>query len=56
MHEYQFKKNIMNCAKLLDIYTDYLIVQNSQATATGCSELLDNKIKHDSFTHRTRWS
>ena len=32
----------MNCAKLLDIYTDYLIVQNSQATATGCSELLDN--------------
>jgi len=40
----------MNCAKLLDIYTDYLIVQNAQATATGCSELLDNKIKHDSFT------
>ena len=40
----------MNRTELLDIYTDYLIVQNSQATATGCSDLVNNKIKHDSFT------
>ena len=40
----------MKSAELLDLYTDYLIVQNSQATATGCSDLLQNKVKHDSFT------
>jgi len=40
----------MKSAELLDIYTDHLIVQNSQATATGCSDLLQNKVKHDSFT------
>ncbi|KIC76464.1 hypothetical protein DB41_GC00310 [Neochlamydia sp. TUME1] len=32
---------------LLDIYTDYLISQNQQATVTGLSNLLDGQISHD---------
>jgi len=36
--------------KLLDIYTDYLISQNQQATATGLSDLLDGDISHDQIT------
>ncbi|BBI17607.1 transposase [Neochlamydia sp. S13] len=35
---------------LLDIYTDYLISQNQQATATGLSNLLDGQISHDKIT------
>lgn len=36
--------------ELLDIYTDYLICQNQQATATGLSLLLDGLISHDKIT------
>lgn len=35
---------------LLDIYTDYLISQNSYATATGLSRLLDGNLSHDQIT------
>ena len=35
---------------LFDIYTDYLIAQNHQATATGLSSLLDGQISHDKIT------
>ncbi|HEV8052911.1 MAG TPA: transposase [Parachlamydiaceae bacterium] len=35
---------------ILDIYTDYLISQNHQATATGLSFLLDGQISHDKIT------
>ena len=37
-------------SELRDIYTDFLIVQNDKASATACSELLDNTITHDRFT------
>ena len=40
----------MEINKLRDHYTDYLIIQNDHATATGCSDLLSNIISHDSFT------
>ncbi|MDN3031374.1 MAG: transposase [Candidatus Tisiphia sp.] len=36
--------------KTLDIYTDYLICQNSYATATGLSDLLCGEMGHDKFT------
>ena len=36
--------------ELVELYTDYLIVVNGQATATGLSAILDNKISHDRFT------
>jgi hypothetical protein len=36
--------------ELLDIYTDYLICQNQQATATGLSLLLDGLVSHDKIT------
>lgn len=36
--------------KNLDLYTDYLISSFGQTSATGLSNLLDNAIKHDSFT------
>lgn len=36
--------------KLLDLYTDYLISSFGQTSATGLSNLIDNSIKHDSFT------
>ncbi|CAM4455627.1 MAG: hypothetical protein LEGION0398_MBIBDBAK_00786 [Legionellaceae bacterium] len=32
---------------MLDIYTDYLIFQNKQATATGLSDLLEGEFSHD---------
>jgi hypothetical protein len=35
---------------ILDIYTDYLICQNQQATATGLSNLLDGSLSHDQIT------
>jgi len=36
--------------KLLDLYTDYIIVSNSYTTATGLSAVLDNSISHDKIT------
>lgn len=35
---------------ILDIYTDYLICQNQQATAIGLSNLLEGKLSHDRIT------
>jgi hypothetical protein len=35
---------------LLDIYSDYLIVQSQRATATGLSDLLEGSISHDKIT------
>ena len=35
---------------MLDIYTDYLICQNKQASATGLAELLDGEFAHDKVT------
>lgn len=37
-------------SEILDIYTDYLICQNQQATATGLSKLLDGELSHDQIT------
>ena len=37
-------------SKMLDIYTDYLISQNSQASATGLAAMLGNEISHDQVT------
>jgi SRSO17 transposase len=36
--------------KLLDTYSDYLIVQTQLATATGLSNLLDGDLSHDKIT------
>ena len=33
-----------------DIYINYLLTQNSKATSTGLSDLLNNKISHDQIT------
>lgn len=35
---------------VIDLYSDYLIVNQGQATATGLSSLLENDIKHDTIT------
>lgn len=35
---------------ILDIYTDYLICQNQQATALGLSNLLEGELSHDRIT------
>src|SRR6516162_5417361 len=35
---------------ILDIYTDYLICQNQQATAIGLSNLLEGDLSHDQIT------
>lgn len=35
---------------IFDLYSDYLIVNQGQSTATGLSTLLENKISHDSIT------
>ena len=40
----------MKLSKVNDIYVNYLITQHGQSTATGCAELIDNDVKHDSFT------
>ena len=39
-----------NYEELVELYTGYLIVVNGQATATGLSDILDNKISYDRFT------
>lgn len=36
--------------ELLDLYTDFLISQNSLATATGLSDILNGEISHDRVT------
>ncbi|KEI36050.1 hypothetical protein FRA_24c01360 [Francisella sp. W12-1067] len=40
----------MKQRELANLYTEYLLCQMSQASATMCSSMLDNTIKHDSFT------
>ncbi|MEK6482603.1 transposase, partial [Catalinimonas sp. 4WD22] len=49
---------------LLDLYTDYLLVSTSQASATGLSRMLDGELSHDKitrflsneeFTSKTLW-
>ena len=35
---------------LTDLYTDYLLTSFRETTATGLSELVDNKISHDKIT------
>ena len=35
----------------LDLYSDYLIVQNKYATSTGLSEMLNGAISHDKVTN-----
>ena len=40
----------MESQELRDLYTDYLIVQNHYATVTGCAELVNDLVSHDSFT------
>lgn len=35
---------------IFDLYSDYLIVNQGQNTATGLSTLLENKISHDAIT------
>jgi len=40
----------MTVSELRDIYTDFLIVQTDKASATACSDLLDNTISHDKFS------
>lgn len=35
---------------VFDLYTDYLIINQGQSTATGLEALLEGKIKHDSIT------
>ena len=39
---------------LLDIYSDYLISQNHQATATGLAAVLDGEISHDQVSRFLR--
>lgn len=52
---------------VFDLYSDYLLVNQGQSTATGLSALVDGKLSHDAITrslhHRTmvhanygRWS
>src|SRR5215469_14777521 len=36
--------------KKMDLYSDYLLVSFGQATATGLSNLLNNRISHDKIT------
>jgi DNA-directed RNA polymerase subunit RPC12/RpoP len=36
--------------EMLDLYTDYLISQNGQATATGLSAAVDGAVSHDQVT------
>jgi hypothetical protein len=36
--------------KLLELYTQFLMVSTGQASATLLSSVLDNEVSHDSFT------
>ena len=40
--------------ELLDLYSDYLLVTDRYATATGLSAILDGKISHDKITRFLR--
>ena len=40
----------MDIEELVDLYTDYLIVSNSQITATRLSEILEGIVSHDKIT------
>jgi hypothetical protein len=40
----------MDVNKLLDLYTDYLIVSPGLSTATGLSALVDHSVSHDKIT------
>lgn len=40
----------MNVNNLLDLYTDYLLVTPTYSTATGLSNVTDNKVSHDQVT------
>jgi len=35
---------------ILDLYSDYLLYSNDQATATGLSKILDDELSHDKIT------
>ncbi len=36
--------------EMIDLYSDYLITNFGQATATGLSNVLDGELSHDSIT------
>lgn len=40
----------MNVENLLDLYTDYLLVNLSYSTATGLSRVTDHQVSHDQIT------
>ncbi|MBK2105436.1 IS701 family transposase [Francisella philomiragia] len=40
----------MNLQDSSNLYTEFLLCQTSQASATMCSNMLDNVVKHDSFS------
>lgn len=40
----------MNVENLLDLYTDYLLVNPNYITATGLSRVTDNQVSHDQVT------
>jgi hypothetical protein len=40
----------MNVNNLLDLYTDYLIVNPGLTTSTGLSAMVDNRVSHDKIT------
>ena len=40
----------MAVENLLDLYTDYLLVNPSYSTATGLSRVMDNEVSHDQVT------
>jgi len=40
----------MNVNNLLDLYTDYLLVTPTYSTATGLSNVTENKVSHDQVT------
>lgn len=43
-------ENNMTSDDMIDLYSDYLITQNQQATATGLSVMMDGLISHDQVT------
>ncbi|WP_150467147.1 hypothetical protein [Francisella sp. SYW-9] len=40
----------MNLQDSSNLYTEFLLCPTSQASATMCSNMLDNVVKHDSFS------
>ena len=40
----------MTSDDMIDLYSDYLITQNQQATATGLSVMMDGLVSHDQVT------